>query len=230
LILWILRIWTEQNSTVLDQNIDDKVSCFGGKDQIKIIHCTCVQGASNPCTIENQIQDNHLYESYRPRVNNRQLLPAKPNWILGSTGGRRPPCARRPGSWAPPSSPAPSLAALCQRPRASSRHGAAHEVTSAPHGARVRRCEEEGEAKVTEARPHVGLHEDVGRGDVDVHHGGLHAKVEVLKRRHDLGDHREAGPPGEWLHSGTEHAVGDEVIDKDGALLGERQEGAVGWR
>jgi hypothetical protein len=96
-----------------------------------------------------------------------------------------------------------------------------------PHGARVRRCEEEGEAEVTEACPHVGLHED---GDVVVHHGGLHAKVEVLERRHDLGDHREAGPPGEWLHSGAEHAVGDEVIDKDVTLLSERQEGAVGWR
>jgi hypothetical protein len=52
--------------------------------------------------------------------------------------------------------------------------------------------------------------------------------VEVLERRRDLGDHREVGPPGEQRHGGTERAVGDEVVDKDVALLGELQEGEVG--
>jgi hypothetical protein len=52
----------------------------------------------------------------------------------------------------------------------------------------------------------------------------------IFAKKSDLGDHREAGTPGEQRHGGTERAVGDEVVDKDVALLGERQEGAVGCR
>lgn len=52
--------------------------------------------------------------------------------------------------------------------------------------------------------------------------------MEVLERRRDLGDHRDVGSPGEQRYGDTERAVGDEVIDKDVALLGELQEGAVG--
>jgi hypothetical protein len=52
----------------------------------------------------------------------------------------------------------------------------------------------------------------------------------IFAKKSDMGDHREAGTPGEQRHGGTERAVGDEVVDKDVALLGERQEGAVGCR
>jgi hypothetical protein len=116
-----------------------------------------------------------------------------------------------------------------QVPRRPLRRGAAHELAGDAGGARVRRREEAREAEVAEAGAHVGLHEDVRRGDVAVHDGGLDAEVEVLKRRRDLGRHGEAGPPGDRrgrargpaVEVVREGAVGDEVVDEEeGAGVG----------